>query len=140
MDKEKQKEDVLVVYKYLVLQHAALKCILEKKYDILMNVNIFENFILKNMKRRYSQYALVALVRAGMVLANQEILMAFVVRRNNWRRKQKTNENKKMDQQKRKLQDMQKPTSEAIKEQVSNEVTTRSDLRVSCRSCFKDKF
>ena len=27
-----------------------------------------------------------------------------------------------MDQQKRKLQDMQKPTSEAIKEQVSNEV------------------
>ena len=100
MDKEKQKEDALVVYKYLILQHSALKCILETKYDILMNVNIFENFILKNMKRRYLQYALVALVRAGMVLANQEILMAFMVRRNNWRRKQETNKNKKVEQQK----------------------------------------
>ena len=55
MDKEKQKEDALLVYEYLILQHTALKCILENKYDVLMNVNIFEKFILKYMKRRYSQ-------------------------------------------------------------------------------------
>ena len=47
MDKEKQKEDALVVYEYLILQHAALKCIIENKYDVLMNVNIFEKFIFK---------------------------------------------------------------------------------------------
>ena len=76
-----------------------------------MNVSIYEKFISRHLKRRYLQYALVALVRAGMVLANQEILMAFIVRRNNWLTKQKGNENKKTDQQKWKLQDMQKPTS-----------------------------
>ena len=47
--------------------------------------------------------------------------MAFVVRINNWRRKQKNNESKKVEQQKHKLHDMQKPTSEAIREQLSNE-------------------
>ena len=51
-----------------------MKCILDKKYDIVMNVNIYKKFISKHLKRRYSQYALVALVRAGMILANQEIL------------------------------------------------------------------
>ena len=89
MDNEKKKEDPMIVYEYLILQHAALKCILDKKYDILMNVNIYDKFILKHLKRRYLQYALVALVRAGMVLANQEILMAFIVRRNNWLRNKK---------------------------------------------------
>ena len=38
MYKAKQKEDVLVVYEYRILQHAALKCFLEKKNDVLMNV------------------------------------------------------------------------------------------------------
>ena len=118
----------MLVDEYLILQHASLKCILDKKYDILMNVNIFEKFI---MKRRYSQYALVALVRAGIVLANREVLMAFVVRRNNWLRKQKYNENKKADQQKTKLQDMQKPTSMAIREQVSKEVAEQLPDQVS---------
>ena len=52
MDKEKQKEDAMIVYEYLVFQHAVLKCILDKMYDILMNVNIFKKFIMKHLKRR----------------------------------------------------------------------------------------
>ena len=39
MDKEKQKKDEMIVYEYLMLQHAALKCILDKKEDILMKLS-----------------------------------------------------------------------------------------------------
>ena len=96
-----------------------------------MNVNIYDKFISKHLKRRYLQFALVALVRAGIVLANQEILVAFIVRRYNWLRKQKGNESRKADQQKRKIQDMRKPTSVAIKEQVSKEVAEQLPDQVS---------
>ena len=66
-----------------------------------------------------------------MVLANQEILMAYVVRRNNRRRKQKTNENRKLEQQKRKLKEMQKSISEAIREQVSNKMAELLPYQIS---------
>ena len=52
------------LFMYLILQHAALKCILDKKYHILMNVNIYEKFILKHLKR-YLQYALVVFGQSG---------------------------------------------------------------------------
>ena len=41
MDKEQQIEDALVVYEYLILQHAALICILVRKNSILINASVF---------------------------------------------------------------------------------------------------
>ena len=103
LDKQKKIEGSLLIYDYLIVQHAALKCILEEKYDLLMNVIIYDKFITKFLKRRYSQYALVALVRSAMVLANQEFLLAFMVRRNNWRKKVAANIKNKTEVQKKKL-------------------------------------
>ena len=45
------EEDYLVIYDYLILQHSALKCILDRKYDILMNVIIYKKFISKYLKQ-----------------------------------------------------------------------------------------
>jgi len=81
LDKQKKVEGSLLIYDYLILQHAAMKCIL---------------------KRRYSQFALVALVRSAMVLANQEFLLALMVRRNNWRQKVNTTIKNKTETQKKK--------------------------------------
>ena len=96
-----------------------------------MNAIIYDEFITKFVKRRSSQYALVALVRSAVVLANQECLLAFMVRRNNWRNKVNATIKNKTETQKRKLLAMQKPTSEAIKEQVSEELDERLPDQVS---------
>ena len=55
LDKQKKIEGSLLIYDYLILQHAALKCILEEKYDLLINAIIYDKFITKFVKRRYSQ-------------------------------------------------------------------------------------
>ena len=85
-----------------------MKCILEEKYDTLTNAIMYDKFITKFLKRQYSKYALVSLVRSGMVLANQKFLLAF--------NKVSLTAKNKADDLKRKLEVMQKPTSEAIKE------------------------
>ena len=131
LDKQKKVEASLLIYDYLIMQHATLKCILEDKYDLLMNTIIYDKFITKFLQRRYSQFALVALVRSAMVLANQEFLLAFMVRRNNWRKKVNATIKGKTDQQKKKLEAMQKPTSQAIKEQVSKELDDQLPDHVS---------
>ena len=113
------------------MQHATMKCILEEKYDLLMSAIIYDKFITKFLKRRYSQFALVALVRFAMVLANQEFLLAFMVRRNHWRKKVSATIKNKTETQKRKLLAMQKPTSEAIKERVSEELDEQPPDHVS---------
>ena len=99
LDKQKKVEASLMIYDYLILQHTVMKSILEKKYDLLINAIIYDKFITKFLKRRYSQYALVALVRSGMVLANQEFPLAFIVRRNNWRKKTSLTEKKRKKKQ-----------------------------------------
>ena len=47
LDKQKKVEASLLIYDYLILQHATLKCILEDKYDLLMNTIIYDKFITK---------------------------------------------------------------------------------------------
>ena len=131
MDKQKKVEGSLLIYDYLILQHAAMKCILEEKYDLLMNAIISDKFITKFLKRRISQFALVALVKSAMVVANQEFLLAFMVRRNNWRKKVSLTIKNKTEAQKRKLIAMKKPTSEAIKERLSEELDEQLPDHVS---------
>ena len=44
-DREKKLEAARLSYDFLILQHASLKCMLEQKYDILMDVNMSDKFI-----------------------------------------------------------------------------------------------
>ena len=92
---------------------------------------------------QYSHFALVAFVRTGMVLGNQEFLLAFIARRNNWRGKLCLSIKNKEEQNEQKLLKMQKPTSQAIRKQVSeeldkqllgqvSELVVESALRTSC--------
>ena len=118
----KKIEASRIAYYFLILQHATLKCVLEQKYDELINVTLFEKFISPNIHRRYSQYTIVALTRAGAILVNQQLLQAFMARKNNWIRRAKLDLKHKEELQKQKLIQMQKPTALAIKEQVSAEV------------------
>ena len=122
LDLKKKIEASRLAYKFLIMQHAALKCILEQKYDRLINVTIYDKFISPYSLRRHSQYAIVALTRSGTALANQELLLAFIARRNNWIRKQALAVKNKEDQLKKKLTKMQQPTADAIKEQLPKKV------------------
>ena len=77
-----------IAYELLIMQHASLKCVLEQKYDRLINVILYNQFIYPYLLQRHSQYAIVPLTRSGVLLANQELLLAFIARRNNWIGKQ----------------------------------------------------
>ena len=56
------------------------------------------------------------------MLVNQQLLQAFMARKNNWVRRQKLDLKHKQEQQKQKRLKMQKPTALTITEQVSAEV------------------
>ena len=122
LNEQKKQEASRLAYEFLILQHASIKCVLEQKYDELINVTLFEKFISPNLNRRYSQYTIVALTRAGAILVNQQLLQAFIAKKNNWIRRIKLDAKNKEEQQKQILIQMQKPTALAIKEQVSAEV------------------
>ena len=84
------------------MQHAALKCISEQKYDKLINVTIYDKSIASQLLQRYSQYTIVALIRSEALLANQEFLFAFIAGKNNWIRRQNLQNKNKEDEQKEK--------------------------------------
>ena len=81
---QKKKEASRLAYEFLILQHASIKCILEQKYEELINVTIYEKFIAPPLKIRHSQYTIVALTRSCAALVNQELLLGFTARKNNW--------------------------------------------------------
>ena len=136
LDKSKKTEASIIAYEFLILQYATLKCILESKYDQLINISIYDKFIAPKLLRRHSQYAIVALTRSGAVLANQEILLAFMFRRNNWIKRNKLQLKNKEETQRKKLLLLQQPTSQQIKEQVSVEVDKQLPEKV-CESALK---
>ena len=92
LNEYKKMEASRIAYDFLILQHASIQCVLEQKYDELINVTIYEKFISPNLNRRYSQYT-----RACAVLINQQLLQAFMVRKNNWIRRQKLDLKNKQD-------------------------------------------
>ena len=67
----------IIASKFLIVQHAALKCILEQKYDKFVNVTIYDKFISPYFLWRYSQYS-----------------------KNNWIRRQNLQNKNKEDEQK----------------------------------------
>ena len=101
-----------------------------QKYDRLINVTIYDKFISPYLLRRHSQYAIVALTRSGALLANQELLLAFIARRNNWISKQALTVKNKEEQLRKNLVKMQQPTTDAIREQVSREVDEQLPQKV----------
>ena len=58
LDTNKRMEASLLAYEFLILQHATLKCLLERKHDKLINVGIYDKFIASKLLRRHSQYAI----------------------------------------------------------------------------------
>ena len=105
------------------MQYAVLKCILEQKYDRLINVTIYDQFIAPYLLRRYSKYAIVALkldlvpyslIKNCYWPLSQEKTIGLEGRMY----KSKTKKTIK----KKKLIKMQQPTAEAIKEQVSGQI------------------
>ena len=54
LDRTKRMEASLIAYEFLILQHATLKCVLERKYDELINITIYDKFIAPKLIRRHS--------------------------------------------------------------------------------------
>ena len=67
-DREKKMDALRLTYKFLIMQNAVLKYILEQIYDTLIYVTIYDKFISPNLLRRYPQYAIVSLVRSCIAL------------------------------------------------------------------------
>ena len=55
-----------------------LRCLCEAKYDIFMNVSLWENILEGFCDRTHSQLGIVAIIRAAMVIVNKEIWKAFL--------------------------------------------------------------
>ena len=69
-------------------------------------------------------------------MANQEILLAYMFRKNGWIKRAKLQVKNKEETQKKKLLKMQVPTSVQIEKQVSVEVDNQLNQKV-CASALK---
>ena len=120
-------------YKFLILQHASLKVILDKKYDTLINVTIDNRFIALNLTRRHSKYAIVALTHSGTVLAKMDKQLSKTKREWNYSKckiqQQKPSRNKFQQKWTSNFQKTKKKRRGLAQEIIksTNRVTTLSD-------------
>ena len=70
----RQRKNIIRIYK-------GLQVLIERKYEIFMNLVLFQNIIVKFWNDRMSQDTILLLVRAGMVLTNIRIWRDFIIAR-----------------------------------------------------------
>ena len=61
--------------------YTALKCKCEAEYDFFMNVHLWKDILENFCDRTHSQYGIVAIVRADMIIVNKEIWKAYLEQR-----------------------------------------------------------
>ena len=83
--KELEKDDFIVEpYAYrnrknLMRTYKGFQILIERKFEIFMNVILFRNIISKFWTEDFSQEVLICLVRAGMVIVNIRIWRDFLI-------------------------------------------------------------
>ena len=70
----RQRKNIIRIYK-------GLQVLIERKYEIFMNLVLFQNIIVKFWNDRFTQDTILWLVRAGMVLTNIRIWRDFIIAR-----------------------------------------------------------
>jgi len=70
----RQRKNIIRIYK-------CLQVLIERKYEIFMNLILFQNIIVKFWDDKISQDMLLLLIRAGMVLTNIRIWRDFIITR-----------------------------------------------------------
>jgi len=61
-----------------VVVYNALRCQCELEYDLFMNVKLWRDILENICDRTHSQYGMVAIIRAVMIILNKEIWKAFL--------------------------------------------------------------
>jgi len=108
-------------FQNLIAAYNGLRCQLEVEYDTFMNTTLW-NVILSNFcERTHSQFGIVALTRAGMIIVNKEIWKAFLeVRANIQRNIDKKRKRAELEQETL-LKEKQAPAATQIKNLVNAE-------------------
>ena len=67
--------------KNIMRTYKGFQILIERKFEIFMNLILFRNIISKVWTEEFSQEVLICLVRAGMVLTNIRIWRDFIISR-----------------------------------------------------------
>ena len=85
--KEFERDDFIVEpYTYrnrknIMRTYKGFQILVERKFEIFMNLILFRNIISKVWTEEFSQEVLICLVRAGMVLTNIRVWRDFIISR-----------------------------------------------------------
>ena len=98
-----------------VAAYNALRCQVEIEYDCFMNNTLYNKILSKFCERTHSQYGIVAMTRAAMVIVNKEIWKAFLEARGNILKRVDVNRKRKETEQDTALKEKQLSAAIQIK-------------------------
>ena len=122
--KEMKEKAAKVCHDFLLLRHQALRLQLEKQYLTMINAIMYQHIIREHFTEAFSQQTLVALVRAVMCEVNQRILLKWTRKYGQYMDNLIKTEKRKHAELEKNMARAQLPASEALSQQVSEELDT----------------
>ena len=92
----------------------SLKVVMNYEYLKLMNVTLYKEVIAKNIRSSVSQFVLVALERAGIIVISKNLLEMIITKRENIRKQREHSARQKEKDLEQKLQVMKKSTDKQL--------------------------
>ena len=103
----------------------ALRCQCETEYDIFMNVTLWNDILEQFCDRTHSQYGMVAIIRACMVIVNKEIWKAFLEFRSKFLAKESLKRKNRELQEEANFKKRQMSTREQCIDMIGEEFTKK---------------
>ena len=69
------------MYKNCICQYKAILLLCERKYDLMINVRLYQEIVIPFFNVKHGQYAAVALTRSGANILLKKVWEAFIIRR-----------------------------------------------------------
>ena len=122
----------------------ALRCKCETEYDFFMNVSLWKDILEQFCDRTHSQYGIVAIIRACMIVVNKEIWKAFLEFRSVTIHKESAKRKNRELQAEAELKKKQLSTREQCIGLIGEEFTKKwealpSDIKVFLAGASKDE-
>jgi len=100
----------------------SLKVVVNDEYLKLVNVTLYKEVIAKHISSSVSQFVLVALARAGMIVISKQLLEMIITKREYLRKQRENTEKQKRIELDDKLKVMQKSTDKQLDDKISGKI------------------
>ena len=100
----------------------SLKVVMNEEYLKLVNVTLYKEVIAKHISSSVSQFVLVALARAGMIVISKHLLEMIITKREYLRKQRENTEKQKRIELDDKLKEMQKSTDKQLDDKISGKI------------------